>query len=291
MNHQRTDVVASDPRAKRATPSGPSMAAAQAAEERGGDQHREEPRHSPPVRAAPVLGRSAPRAEVHALQSSGERGREEDREQQTEHSGRLPDVLGRSERLPGGREGVTPNAELGRDGGDDRRANALRHEGGDHDHEWEERHECLPCQRDAAIDELDLEHALPHPPDEQALQPSSEDSETLTHVSDSSTLCSGGTGDHAARARSSRHPEGVKPIHVICTMPIDDAVASLGRGYAWVSRSSDHRSHGPSPWGAQGPGHGVGAGRALLPAPARVTRILLVDDREAGDRAPSSSAS
>ena len=46
------------------------------------------------------------------------------------------------------------------------------HERGDDDHEREERDERLPGERDAAIDELDLEHALPHAPEEQSLQPS-----------------------------------------------------------------------------------------------------------------------
>ena len=45
------------------------------------------------------------------------------------------------------------------------------HEGGDDDHGREERDERLRGERDAAIDELDLEHALPHPPEQQPLEP------------------------------------------------------------------------------------------------------------------------
>ena len=54
-------------------------------------------------------------------------------------------------------------------------------EGGDDDHEREERDERLPREGDAAIDELDLEHALPDTPEEQALQPTSQNGHALGH--------------------------------------------------------------------------------------------------------------
>ena len=76
---------------------------------------------------------------------------------------------------------VAPDAQPERDGGDERRTDALGREGRDDDHQREERDERLPGERDAAIDELDLEHALPHPPEEQALQPSSQNGHALGH--------------------------------------------------------------------------------------------------------------
>ena len=63
------------------------------------------------------------------------------------------------------------NAESRRDGGDDRRTDAVGHEGGHDHHERKERDKCLPCERHAAIHELDLEHAFPHTPEEQSFQP------------------------------------------------------------------------------------------------------------------------
>ena len=50
-------------------------------------------------------------------------------------------------------------------------ADVLGDERGDDDHGREERDERLRREGDAAIDELDLEHALPHPPEQQALEP------------------------------------------------------------------------------------------------------------------------
>ena len=145
-----------------------------------------------------------------------------------------------------------------------------RHEGGDHDHEREERDECLPGECDAAIDELDLEHALPHPPEEQALQPSTEDSETLAYVSDSSTLVLAATVIMCAASPVESSPQKrmkANHVHLHDARPHPELLDS-GRGAAWVSKRFGHRRHGPIAHGRpQGPGHGVGARRAdyLLP--------------------------
>ena len=117
------------------------------------------------------MGGPPPRAAVHALQGRRERGREEDREHEAEQAGRLADVVRGRETIPDEHERVTLKTESGRQGGDDGCADPLGHEGGDDDHEREERDEGLPSERDAAVDELDLEHAFPHPTDEQPLQP------------------------------------------------------------------------------------------------------------------------
>ena len=63
-------------------------------------------------------------------------------------------------------------------------ADAVGHEGGDDDHEREERDERLPGERHAAIDELDLEHPFPHPPEEQAFRPFPQRDDALDHVGD-----------------------------------------------------------------------------------------------------------
>jgi hypothetical protein len=122
--------------------------------------------------------------DVHALQRSRERGCEEDRECQTEQAGRLSNVIRRREGFPGEYERVTPKPESGRDADEDGRTDAFGHEGGDDDHEREERDERLPRERDAAINELDLEHAFPHPPKEQPFQPSPQCGDTSAHLSD-----------------------------------------------------------------------------------------------------------
>jgi hypothetical protein len=92
-------------------------------------------------------------------------------EHEAQHAGRPAHVVRRGEGLPGRRERVAPHAEPGRDGGEDRGPDALGHERGGDDHQREERDERLLGQRDAAIDELDLEHALPRPAQEQPLHP------------------------------------------------------------------------------------------------------------------------
>ena len=90
------------------------------------------------------------------------------------------------------RERVSADAEPGREGGDDRRADALGHEGGDDDHEREERDERLAGEGDAAIDELDLEHALPHPPEQQTLQPFPQYGDAAAHFDDAGVRRGGG---------------------------------------------------------------------------------------------------
>ena len=182
MNHHSPDVTARDTMAKRPNPSPPPRAPRRppsSAIQTSTTSSQAAPRQYAP---APASGRSPPRAEVHALQRGRERGREEDREHQTEHAGRLPDVVRGREGFSGKHERVSPNAEPGRDAGDDRRTDALGHEGGDDDHQREERDERLPGERDAAIDELDLEHAFPHPPQEQSFQPSPQYGDAFAHV-------------------------------------------------------------------------------------------------------------
>ena len=172
MNHHTPDVTASAPTAKRPTSSPPSSAPAtppRSAVEASDRQQAEQPT---PVDGDSLVGRPPPRSEVDTLQRSRERAREEDGEHETEQPGRLANVVGRREGLSGHGERVSPNAEPGRDGSDDRRTDALGHERGDDDHQREERDERLPGQRDAAIDELDLEHALPHPPQKHVLHAS-----------------------------------------------------------------------------------------------------------------------
>ena len=68
-------------------------------------------------------------------------------------------------------ERVAADTEAVGEGGEDRRADALRDEGGDHDDEGEERDERLPGERDAAVDELDLEHPFPDSPHQPLLEP------------------------------------------------------------------------------------------------------------------------
>ena len=69
-------------------------------------------------------------------------------------------------------------------GREDRRANALWCERGDDDHQREERDERLAGQRDAAIDEFDLEHAVPHPPEQGPLGPLANDRRSVAGSGD-----------------------------------------------------------------------------------------------------------
>ena len=127
------------------------------------------------IEPAPIRGwagsGTSPHADVDAPQGSRERAREEDRQDEAEHAGRLPDVVRRRERLPHDRERIAPHPQPRLQGGDDRQPDARGHEGGDHDDEREERHEGLRRQGDAAVDELDLEHAFPDAPQERCVQP------------------------------------------------------------------------------------------------------------------------
>jgi hypothetical protein len=102
----------------------------------------------------------------------------------SEQAGRLSNVIRRREGFPGKHERVSLKAESGRDAGEDRRTDAFGREGADDDHEREERDERLPRERDAAINELDLEHAFPHPPKEQPFQPSPKCGDAVAHLSD-----------------------------------------------------------------------------------------------------------
>ena len=172
VNHHSPEVTARPTMTQQARSEPFVEDAAQGAEDRQRGQHRQQPDGPAPVGARPRRGKgSPPRAEIHALQRRRERGREEDREHEAEHAGRLADVVRRREALSEEHERVTLNPESGRHGGDDGRPDPLGREGGDDDHEREERDEGLPSERDAAVDELDLEQAFPHSPDEQPFQP------------------------------------------------------------------------------------------------------------------------
>ena len=167
MNHHNPEVTASDRTANRPTP---SPRRGRRADRRG--RHADQATNRDLARASirPGARWSPPRAEVDALQRGRERAGEEDRKHETEQAGRLANVVRRGEGFPGESRAVASDAEPGGDGGEDRRADALGHERGDDDHQREERDERLSGQRDAAIDELDLEHALPHPPEQESLQ-------------------------------------------------------------------------------------------------------------------------
>ena len=116
------------------------------------------------------------------MQRSRERTREEEGEHETEQTGRLPNIVRRSEGFFGERERVSSNAESGRDGADDLHTDALGRKGGDDDHEREERDERLSGDRDAPIDELNLEHALPHTPQQQSFQSPPQYGDALSHL-------------------------------------------------------------------------------------------------------------
>ena len=155
--------------------------AGQTAEECRADEHGEQAHQPSPVDGGSLAVGSSPGAEVHTLERRREGAREEDGEQETEQAGRLPDVVRRRKGAPDELQRVAPDAQPERDGADERRTDALGREGGDDDHEREERDERLPGEGDAAIDELDLEHALPGTPQEQALQPTSQNGHALGH--------------------------------------------------------------------------------------------------------------
>ena len=186
--------------------------AAQTAEQRHADQYHQQPGRSPPV--ARRLRRAGGRRHARRYTRCSAVVNEVAKKivsTQTEQAGRLPDVVRRREGFPGQRERVSPDAESGRDGGDDRRTDALGHEGGDDDHQREERDERLPGERDAAIDELDLEHALPHPPQEQPLQPRPQYGDALSHLDASER--EGGVRLSPSRGCTSAPPGCVLSLH------------------------------------------------------------------------------
>ena len=109
--------------------------------------------------------------EVDALQCRRERAGEEDRHYETEQTGCPPQIVGRGEGVSGDRQRIAAQSKPERHRLDDRRSHALGQKCGDHDHQREKRDECFSGQRHTAIDELDLQHSLPHIPYERAFQP------------------------------------------------------------------------------------------------------------------------
>ena len=172
VNHHRENVVASETTANNAMP-GP-LPRSPRNTPRNAMHTSTTMSHAGPsrVRADLAAGRPSPQPrDEDALQSGRERAREEDREHEPEDAGRFPYVVGTGERFFGGGRRVAAHTEAVRQAGEDRLPDALRKKGGDHDNEGEERDECLPGQGDTAVDELDLEHALPNAPHQCSLEP------------------------------------------------------------------------------------------------------------------------
>ena len=117
LNHQTPDVTASAHR-QEADPEPTVDLAGQTAEECRADEHREQAHQPSPVDGGSLAVRSSPGAEVHALERRREGAREEDREQETEQAGRLPDVVRRREGAPDELQCVAPDAQPKCDGAD-----------------------------------------------------------------------------------------------------------------------------------------------------------------------------
>ena len=90
---------------------------------------------------------------------------------------------------------------------DDR--SSLGQERRDDDHHREERDEGLPGQRDAAVEELDLQQALPHPPDQESFQPGSLSGHGLARFAGGARMSSSARGVISGSIIRARPPKGV----------------------------------------------------------------------------------
>ena len=116
--------------------------------------------------------RTSPRADEDALHRRRERAREEDREHEAEEARGLPHVVGRGEGLSGCAQRLPADPEAVRQRPEDRRADSRGHEGGDHDHEGEERHERLAASATLRSTNSISSMRSQNPPHQSSLEPS-----------------------------------------------------------------------------------------------------------------------
>ena len=161
-------------------------------------------------------GGSPPGPQVDPLQRRRERGCEEEREHEAEDPRRPANVIRGGERLLRGDQRITLDPEPVRQGSEDRVADALRHERGDDDDQRKERDECLAGQCDAAVDELDLEHAVPHLPQERPLRSFPDGRHSIT-----GTLQMLGDGWTFVRTRHDQSLHASQYIVTVCLDSVD----------------------------------------------------------------------